>query len=61
MGISYTLVAVISGLWFTYESHRLYKEAKQGAPKNPMRLFHGSITHLTLLFVAIAIDPLLPF
>lgn len=61
MGISYTLVAVISGLWFTYESHRLYKEAKLGTPKNPMRLFHGSITHLTLLFVAIAIDPLLPF
>jgi protoheme IX farnesyltransferase len=27
----------------------------------PMRLFHGSITYLTLLFVAIAIDPLLPF
>ena len=27
----------------------------------PMRLFHGSITYLTLLFVAIAIDPLLHF
>jgi len=26
-----------------------------------MRLFHGSITYLTLLFVAIAIDPLLHF
>ena len=26
-----------------------------------MRLFHGSITYLTLLFVAVAIDPLLPF
>ena len=25
-----------------------------------MRLFHGSITYLTLLFVAVAIDPLLP-
>ena len=27
----------------------------------PMRLFHGSITYLTLLFLAVAIDPLLPF
>jgi heme o synthase len=27
----------------------------------PMRLFHWSITYLSLLFLAIAIDPLLPF
>jgi protoheme IX farnesyltransferase len=26
-----------------------------------MRLFHASISYLTLLFVAIAVDPLLPF
>jgi protoheme IX farnesyltransferase len=26
-----------------------------------MRVFHASITYLTLLFVAIAVDPLLPF
>ncbi len=61
MGLIYTAVAVIAGAWFTWESHRLYKEAKVGIPKNPMRLFHGSISHLTLLFLAIAIDPLLPF
>lgn len=61
MGITYTAVAVIAGAWFTWESHRLYAEAKVGIPKNPMRLFHGSISHLTLLFLAIAIDPLLPF
>lgn len=61
MGLVYTSVAVIAGAWFTWESHRLYKEAKVGIPKNPMRLFHGSISHLTLLFLAIAIDPLLPF
>ena len=28
---------------------------------SPMRVFHGSITYLTLLFLAVAIDPLLPF
>jgi protoheme IX farnesyltransferase len=61
MGLIYTAVAVIAGAWFTWESHRLYNEAKVGIPKNPMRLFHGSISHLTLLFLAIAIDPLLPF
>jgi protoheme IX farnesyltransferase len=61
MGLVYTSVAVIAGAWFTWESHRLYNEAKVGIPKNPMRLFHGSISHLTLLFLAIAIDPLLPF
>lgn len=60
MGLIYTVVAVIAGAWFTWESHRLYAEAKVGIPKNPMRLFHGSISHLTLLFVAIAVDPLLP-
>jgi protoheme IX farnesyltransferase len=26
-----------------------------------MRVFHGSITYLSVLFLAIAIDPLLPF
>jgi protoheme IX farnesyltransferase len=25
---------------------------------NPMRLFHGSITYLTVLFLAVALDPL---
>ena len=61
MGLVYSMVAVIAGIWFTWESHRLYNEAKVQVPKNPMRLFHGSITHLTLLFLAIAIDPLIGF
>ena len=26
-----------------------------------MRLFHGSISYLALLFLAVAIDPLLPW
>ena len=61
MGIVYSAVAVVAGIWFTWESHRLYNEARVQVPKNPMRLFHGSITHLTLLFLAIAIDPLIGF
>lgn len=61
MGIIYTVVAVVAGAWFTWESHKLYNEAKLRVPENPMRLFHGSITHLTVLFLAIAIDPLITF
>ncbi|MEN9954733.1 MAG: hypothetical protein RLZZ41_397 [Actinomycetota bacterium] len=61
MGIIYTVTAIVTGLLFILESHRLNKEAKTGDIKNPMRLFHGSITYLTLLFVAIALDPLFFF
>lgn len=61
MGLVYTLVAILAGAWFTFEAHKLYNEAKVSIPKNPMKLFHASITHLTVLFLAIAIDPLLPF
>jgi protoheme IX farnesyltransferase len=59
MGWVYTVIAVVGGLWFSLESHKLYNEAKRGIPKNPMKLFHLSITHLTLLFLAVAIDPLI--
>jgi protoheme IX farnesyltransferase len=61
MGIIYTATAIIAGLLFLVESHRLNGEASKGEIKNPMRLFHGSITYLTLLFVAIALDPLFFF
>jgi heme o synthase len=61
MGIVYSAAAVVFGGWFIYESHRLYNRAVAGAEARPMRVFHASITYLTLLFVAIAIDPLLPF
>ncbi len=61
MGLIYTLTAVITGTWFIVESYRLYRQAIAGEINNPMRLFHGSISYLTLLFVAIAIDSLLYF
>lgn len=61
MGIIYTVTSVITGLLFIIESHRLNAEASKGEIKNPMRLFHGSITYLTVLFVAIAVDPLFFF
>ena len=61
MGWIYTIVACLSGGWFLLESFRLYREGLRNEPKNPMRLFHGSITYLTILFLVVAIDPLLHF
>lgn len=59
MGWLYTAVALASGAWFMFESYLLYREGMKGQPKNPMRLFHGSITYLTVLFFAVALDPFL--
>lgn len=61
MGLVYSVAAFVFGGWFIYESHRLYARAVRGGEPRPMRVFHASITYLTLIFVAIAIDPLLPF
>jgi protoheme IX farnesyltransferase len=65
MGLIYAVVAGASGVWFIYESHRLYSQAIRHDEVKPMRLFHSSITYLTLVFVAAGIDPLvfvpLPF
>ena len=61
MGLLYTFVALVTGGWFIYETHRLYNLAIRHEHVSPMRVFHGSIAYLTLLFVAVGVDPLLPF
>ncbi|HWR84653.1 MAG TPA: heme o synthase [Rhodoglobus sp.] len=61
MGVLYTVVALASGAWFVIESHRLYGSAIRHGDVRPMRVFHSSITYLTLVFVAVGVDPLLPF
>ncbi|AND16397.1 protoheme IX farnesyltransferase [Rathayibacter tritici] len=61
MGVVYTVVALGSGVWFVAETHRLYSLAIRHEHVSPMRVFHGSIGYLTLLFLAVGIDPLLPF
>jgi protoheme IX farnesyltransferase len=61
MGLVYTATAIAAGAWFLYESHRLYSRSIRDLSIKPMRVFHGSITYLTLVFLAVAIDPLLPF
>ncbi|NYJ66632.1 protoheme IX farnesyltransferase [Pseudoclavibacter chungangensis] len=60
MGWVYTTVAVLAGGWFVWESHVLYARTISGRDPKPMRVFHLSITYLTLLFLAVGIDPLVP-
>ncbi len=61
MGWFYSVVAVATGGWFLWETHRLYDMAVRRVPISPMRVFHGSVSYLTLLFLAVGIDPLLPY
>ena len=58
MGWVYIATAAVVGVWFIAASYRLYKEGLVGEMKKPISLFHLSNLHLTALFVAIAIDPL---
>jgi protoheme IX farnesyltransferase len=58
MGLIYTLAAVIGGVWFIVEAHLLEKKTALGPVQNPMRLFHFSISYLTVLFIAVGVDPL---
>jgi protoheme IX farnesyltransferase len=59
MGPLYSAVALLSGGWFIVESHRLYSTAIRDGEVKPMRVFHSSITYLTLVFVAVGVDPLI--
>lgn len=62
MGWLYAVAAVAVGGLFLAEAHRLLRAARAGASMavmKPMRLFHFSITYVTVLFLAIALDPLL--
>ncbi|MBC9954542.1 protoheme IX farnesyltransferase [Leucobacter sp. cx-42] len=61
MGWTYTVVALASGIYFIVEAHKLYNQAIRGNEGKPMQVFHASITYLSVLSIAIAVDPLLPF
>ncbi|MEV0846706.1 heme o synthase [Streptomyces sp. NPDC049954] len=61
-GWFYTAVALLAGGWWLWEAHGLLNRAKteeDGGKLKEMRLFHWSITYVSLLFVAVAIDPFL--
>ncbi|GAB3554904.1 heme o synthase [Arthrobacter tumbae] len=58
-GWVYAAAAILSGGWFILESHKLHASARAGTAtgKTAMKVFHGSISYLTVLFLALAIDP----
>ncbi len=61
-GWFYPLVAVVLGAAFLVESHLLLRRSAESddvVALRPMRLFHWSNMYLSLLFVAVALDPLL--
>lgn len=60
MGLIYSATAIIGSGWFVFAAHRLFREGMLGELKKPMNLFHLSNLYLTALFVAVAIDVLLP-
>jgi heme o synthase len=56
-GPVYGVVALLLGGVFLYEVHRLFRQSGRGDGEKlvTMRLFHLSVTYLTLLFVAVAV------
>ncbi len=62
MGWLYVVLATLAGVWFLNEAHRLHRRARRelsGSALKAMRVFHGSITYLTVVFLAVALDVLL--
>ncbi len=61
-GLFYPIVAAVLGAVFLTQAHALHRRAKTSDELSilqPMHLFHSSNLYLSLLFVAVAIDPLL--
>jgi protoheme IX farnesyltransferase len=61
-GLVYPIAAVLLGAGFLLEAHLMWNRARASnelGVVRPMRLFHWSNMYLSLLFVAVALDPLL--
>ncbi|WP_144792414.1 heme o synthase [Kocuria palustris] len=60
-GWVYAVVTLAAGAWFLLQCHRLLGLANAAEPTSTqaMKVFHGSITYLSLVFVAVAVDPFL--
>ena len=57
------VAAVAAAAWFLGSCVRLYRRAlhPERGKLAAMKVFHGSITYLTIVFVAVAVDPILPY
>ncbi len=66
MGWVYSVGAALLGAWFVGATIALWNRVRRTESdyseieKPAMRIFHGSITYLALLFLLIGIDPFLP-
>lgn len=61
-GLFYPIAATLLGVGFIVEAHRMWSRTRGTEDLSviqPMRLFHSSNLYLSLLFVAVALDPLL--
>ena len=61
-GWFYPVAAVVLGAVFLVQAHRMYGRARGTEDLSviqPMHLFHSSNLYLSLLFVAVAVDPLI--
>jgi protoheme IX farnesyltransferase len=61
-GLFYPVAAAVLGAVFLLEAHRMWARTRGTEDLSviqPMRLFHSSNLYLSLLFVAVALDPLL--
>lgn len=58
----YVVVAAAAGAWFLYGAVQLLRRARhpERGKLAAMKVFHASITYLTVLFLAVAVDPFLP-
>jgi protoheme IX farnesyltransferase len=63
MGWVYGVGAAVLGAGFLWEAYLLKRRIAAGSgtvTATAMRLFHGSITYLALLFLLVALDPFVP-
>ncbi|GAA4424655.1 heme o synthase [Georgenia halophila] len=62
LGWVYGAIAAAAGVWFLVSCALLYRRARhpERGKLAAMKVFHGSITYLTVVFLAVAVDPLLP-
>ncbi len=63
LGWIYAISATVLGFMFTFYAYRLYVDAHHDKAdvKEAMKLFHFSITYLTALFLAMAVDVLVRY
>jgi protoheme IX farnesyltransferase len=58
LGWAFAIGGGVLGAWYVIESSQWLGRIRAGVPDRPMKLFSVSITHMTLLSIAIAVDVL---